>query len=89
MMTEAQFYDVLRASIWVAIVISAPILVISLGSGLVIGLFQALTSVQENSLTFVPKLFCILAVFWMTMGFMSETVVALFTNTLIPLIEAI
>lgn len=86
MMTEAVFYDTLRQALWVAFVISIPILSVALASGLIVGLFQALTSIQEMTLTFVPKLAAIIAVFWVTMAFMSETLVGLFKNTLVPLI---
>lgn len=85
-MTEAIFYDTLRQGLWVAVVISIPILSVALFAGLLVGLFQALTSIQELTLTFVPKLAAIVAVFWVTMAFMSETLVALFQNTLIPII---
>ena len=88
MMAEAQFYDVLRQGMWIAVVISIPILTVALASGLIVGLFQALTSVQEMTLTFVPKMIGIVAVFWLSMGFMSETIVAFFQDTLIPLIGA-
>ena len=54
--------------------------------GLVIGLAQALTSVQEATLTFVPKLAAIVAVFWATMGFMTETLVSYVRDTLAPII---
>jgi flagellar biosynthetic protein FliQ len=86
MMSEALFYDTLRQGLWVAFVISIPILSVALISGLVVGLFQALTSIQEMTLTFVPKLAAIIGVFWITMAFMSEMLVALFQDTLIPLI---
>ncbi len=88
MMTEAAFYDVLRQGLWIAVIVSIPILSVALVSGLVVGLFQALTSIQEMTLTFVPKMIGIIAVFWMTMGFMSETLVGFFQNTLIPIIAA-
>ncbi|MEJ6403218.1 flagellar biosynthetic protein FliQ [Yoonia sp. 2307UL14-13] len=86
MMTEAVFYDTLRQGLWVAFVISIPILSVALAAGLVVGLFQALTSIQEMTLTFVPKLGAIVAIFWVTMAFMSETLVNLFQGTLIPII---
>ena len=86
-MSEAQFYDVMRAGLWIAVIISTPVLAVALISGLIIGLFQALTSIQEATLTFVPKLICIVAVFWITMGFMSEALVSLFKGTLVPLIS--
>lgn len=86
-MAEAVFYDTLRQGLWVAVVISIPILTVALTTGLAIGLFQALTSVQEMTLTFVPKLAAIIAVFWLSMGFMSETLASFFQSTIIPLIS--
>lgn len=80
------FYDTLRQGLWIAVRISTPILVVALIAGLTIGLFQALTSVQEMTLTFVPKLAAIIAVFWVTMGFMTETLTGFFKGQLIPLI---
>lgn len=86
MMDEALFYDTLRQGLWIAVVISTPILVVALVTGLIIGLFQALTSVQEMTLTFVPKLAAILAVFWVSMGFMTETLTGFFQDQLVPII---
>jgi flagellar biosynthesis protein FliQ len=85
-MSEALFYDTLRHGLWVAFVISIPILTVALAAGLAVGLFQALTSIQEMTLTFVPKLAAIIGIFWITMAFMSETLVDLFQTTLIPII---
>jgi flagellar biosynthetic protein FliQ len=53
---------------------------------LIVGLFQALTSIQEMTLTFVPKLGAIVLVFWLSMGFMIQTLVAFFQDRLVPLI---
>lgn len=85
-MSEEVFYDILRQGLWTAFLVSIPILTVALATGLAIGLFQALTSVQEMTLTFVPKLAAIIGVFWMTMGYMSETLVSFFQSTLIPII---
>jgi len=85
-MSEALFYDTLRQGLWVSVVISLPILAMALVAGLVIGLFQALTSVQEMTLTFVPKVAAIVGVFWITMGFMTETLVSFLRDTLAPII---
>jgi flagellar biosynthesis protein FliQ len=85
-MSEALFYDTLRQGLWAATLISMPILAVALVAGLVVGLFQALTSIQEMTLTFVPKLGAILIVFWMTMAFMTETLVNFFQITLVPII---
>ncbi len=85
-MDEALFYDTLRQGLWVATLVSLPILSVALIAGLTVGLFQALTSIQEMTLTFVPKLAAIVGVFWITMGFMTETLVSFFQNTLVPII---
>jgi len=85
-MNEIIFYDTLRAGLWTAVIVSLPILSIALIAGLAVGLFQALTSIQEMTLTFVPKLAAILVVFWLSMGFMSETLVSYFQGTVVPLI---
>ena len=86
MLTEGLFYDVVRQALWIAVITSVPILAMALLSGLVVGLFQALTSIQEMTLTFVPKLVAIVIVFWISMGFMTQTLVTFFTGTLVPLI---
>ncbi|MGJ8609784.1 MAG: flagellar biosynthetic protein FliQ [Octadecabacter sp.] len=85
-MDDTLFYDTLRQGLWIATLVSMPILTVALVTGLTVGLFQALTSIQEMTLTFVPKLAAIVGVFWITMGFMTETLVSFFQNTLIPII---
>jgi len=86
MMDANALYDVLRQGLWVAVTISAPILAVALVVGLAVGLFQALTSIQEMTLTFVPKLVAILVVFWASMGFMTEALGTFFRDNIIPMI---
>lgn len=86
MSDEIVFFDTMRQGLWVALVISLPILGVALAAGLFVGLFQALTSIQELTLTFVPKLGAIILVFWMSMGFMTQTLVSYFHDMLVPLI---
>ena len=88
-MTEAVFFDTMREGLWASVEISFPILAVALVAGLVVGLFQALTSIQEMTLTFVPKLLAIVVVFWISMNFMSETLVSFFTGRIIPLIAGV
>lgn len=85
-MELSTFYDTLRQGLWVATMVSTPILAVALVTGLAVGLFQALTSVQEMTLTFVPKLLAIVGVFWITMDFMTQSLVGFFTAELVPLI---
>lgn len=86
MMTPDMTYDVLRQGLWIAVLMAAPLLTTALVAGLVIGLLQALTSVQEATLTFVPKMGVMLAVFWVSMGFMTLTLTGFLTDRIIPLI---
>ncbi|WP_299684825.1 flagellar biosynthetic protein FliQ [uncultured Tateyamaria sp.] len=86
MIEEIIFYDTLRHALWIAVIVSVPILTVALLAGVSIGLVQALTSIQEMTLTFVPKLAAIVAVFWISMGFMTQTMVSFFQNQLVPLI---
>ena len=59
-MSEQQVIDIARRAVFLIIECSAPLLIISLVVGLIISIFQTVTSIQEQTLTFVPK---ILAVF--------------------------
>lgn len=85
-MTDAMAFDILRAALIISVKLSAPLLAVALVAGAVIGLFQALTSIQEATLTFVPKVALMLAVFWVSMTFMTATLVDFFTARVIPLI---
>ncbi|MDA3888271.1 MAG: flagellar biosynthetic protein FliQ [Allgaiera sp.] len=85
-MGEAVIYDALRAALWIAVKISAPLLAVALVAGVAVGLIQALTSVQEMTLTFVPKVGAMIVVFWVSMSFMTSTLVDFFTHRLVPLI---
>lgn len=89
MMGEAMIFDSLREALWIAVRISAPMLAVALAAGLAIGLLQALTSVQESTLTFVPKVGAMLAVFWVSMSFMTATLVDFFTSRIIPVIAGV
>jgi flagellar biosynthetic protein FliQ len=86
MLNEVIFFDTLRQGLWVGFVIYLPILTVALVAGVAIGLVQALTSIQEMTLTFVPKLAAIGAVFWLSMGFMTQALVAFFQDRIIPLV---
>lgn len=68
MISEGQVLDIAREAIYLIIICSAPMLLISLVVGLIISIFQTVTSIQEQTLTFVPK---IVAVFLGLMFFGS------------------
>ena len=59
-MDAGQVVTVARQTIWVIVNTSVPLLLVSMIVGLIISLFQTLTSIQEQTLTFVPKLLAIM-----------------------------
>ncbi len=61
-MTAAEALDLLRLAIWTVGIASAPALVAAMLTGTVIAVLQALTQIQEVTLTFVPKIIVILLV---------------------------
>ena len=56
MITEGAILDIARDAICTIIITSAPLLIVSLVIGLIISIFQTVTSIQEQTLTFVPKI---------------------------------
>ena len=58
-MTEETIIEITRQTLFVIIECAAPLLLISLIIGLIISIFQTVTSIQEQTLTFVPKLLCV------------------------------
>ena len=85
-MDEAAAISLMREAIWTAVIVAAPVLAVALVSGLVIGLLQALTSIQELTLTFVPKLGAIILVFWFSLSFMGQGLIVFFQARVIPAI---
>ena len=71
-MDSAQVLDVARDAIWLTIQISAPVLLVGLVVGVAIGLFQALTQIQEQTLVFVPKILAIFVTLVLALPFMAD-----------------
>ncbi len=55
-MSQDVLIEALRHMMWMALVLSLPVLLVALTVGVLIGLVQAITSIQEQTLSFVPKL---------------------------------
>ena len=84
MITQDAVLDIAREAIYTIIVVSAPFLLVSLIIGLVISIFQTVTSIQEQTLTFVPKILAvfitiILAGGWM-LTILTEYMIRLWSN---------
>ena len=59
MITQDAVLDIMSKAIFNIIIVSAPLLLVSLIIGLLISIFQTVTSIQEQTLTFVPKIVCV------------------------------
>jgi len=70
MLDEQAVIQVGREAVWAMIMVGAPALLTALAVGLVISLIQALTQIQEMTLTFVPKILAMLLVLVLAMPFM-------------------
>ena len=81
--------DLARMAIWVALTVGGPIMIVALVVGLVIGLFQALTSIQEMTLTFVPKIIAILIALWVLADFMATEMGDFFKGPIADALAAI
>lgn len=55
MITQDAVLDIAREAVYTIIITSAPLLLVSLIIGLIVSIFQTVTSIQEQTLTFVPK----------------------------------
>jgi flagellar biosynthetic protein FliQ len=72
-MESPDILDFARQGIWVLLLVAAPMLLTALVVGLAVSLIQALTQVQESTLTFVPKLVAMMFVMMLAMPFMLQT----------------
>lgn len=61
MITQEVVMDIARQTLYITIISAAPLLLISLIVGLVLSIFQTVTSIQEQTLTFVPKILAVFA----------------------------
>ena len=68
-------FDMLQTAVMVTAKVSAPILLLSMAVGVLIAIFQAATSIQEQTLTFVPKLIIIGLVLVMSGSWILSTLV--------------
>lgn len=69
---DAEIVNIVTQMLWNATLLSAPVLVVSLVVGTVVGLFQAVVQVQEPTLTFVPKMAAIGVTLALTGGWMMS-----------------
>ena len=71
-MTGPETLDIARDAIYTLIVVSAPVMLVGLAVGLAISLLQALTQIQEMTISFVPKILAIFISLLVALPFMAE-----------------
>ncbi|MEY3489716.1 MAG: flagellar biosynthetic protein FliQ [Betaproteobacteria bacterium] len=74
-MDTALVVDLGRQALWITMLVSAPLLVVGLAVGLLIGIFQAATSINEQTLSFIPKLIALGLTLSIAGGWMINTMV--------------
>jgi flagellar biosynthetic protein FliQ len=87
-MSTQNVLDVLQDAFLVLIRVGGPVLITALVIGLVISIIQATTQIQEQTLSFVPKLFAILLTLVLLGNFMLNTLVA-FTDRIFSIISGL
>ncbi|MBU1701710.1 MAG: flagellar biosynthesis protein FliQ [Candidatus Eisenbacteria bacterium] len=83
-MTVTEAIELFKHTLWLALLMSAPMLLFGLVTGLIVSVFQAVTQIQEMTLTFIPKILAVvLSLFlflpWMVHKMMDFTI-ELFSN---------
>lgn len=75
-MTTETVLNIASEAIWTIIQVSAPLLLLSLAVGLVVSIFQTVTSIQEQTLTFIPKILVIFMGMLIFGSFILDTIVS-------------
>ncbi len=79
-MTADMVIDIAREALWLIIKCSAPMLLVSLTIGLLVSIFQTVTSIQEQTLTFVPKMLGIFLTLMICGGWILNNIVEFVVN---------
>ena len=85
-MNEADALDIMQAAIWTVLIASGPAVLVAMVVGVVIAFIQALTQVQEMTLTFVPKILAVLVTVAIAAPFIGSQV-SIFTDIVFSRIQ--
>ena len=80
MLSEGVVLDIAREAFMTIIITSAPALLVSLIIGLIVSIFQTVTSIQEQTLTFVPKIIAVFLTLMLLGGWMLNKMVYFMTK---------
>jgi flagellar biosynthetic protein FliQ len=88
-MSETYIAAIGTQAIKTALMVAAPVLLVSMAVGLLISIFQALTQIQEQTLTFVPKVIAIVLVFLLLGSWMTNNLVEFTENMLSAIADVV
>ena len=86
-MNEADALDIVQAAIWTVLAASGPAVLSAMIVGMVVALLQALTQVQEITLTFVPKILAVLAAVAISAPFIGSQI-SIFTTMVFSRVQS-
>ena len=81
-MTQEMLIDIMQEGFQTGLLVAAPCLLAALGTGLMVAIFQAVTSIQEQTLVLVPKMVMVIISVIIFFSWMLNTIVS-FTHTMI------
>ncbi len=84
-MPFALILDLARDALTLALMLAGPLLAVALGVGLLVSLVQAVTSIQEQTLSFVPKLFAVAITFIILLSWMLQSMMKFTTDLFVSL----
>lgn len=79
-MSQALVIDLARNAVMLALLVGGPLMLVALVVGLVVSVFQAVTSIQEQTLSFVPKLVAVSVAFLVALPWMLEMMIRYTTD---------
>jgi flagellar biosynthetic protein FliQ len=86
-MNEADALDILHTAIWTVLIASSPAVLTAMVVGMIIALIQALTQIQEMTLTFVPKIVAVMVALGITAPFVGGQI-SLFTDMVFSRVQS-
>ncbi|NTJ41363.1 flagellar biosynthetic protein FliQ [Agrobacterium larrymoorei] len=86
-MNEADALDIMQNAIWTVLIAAGPAVIAAMVVGIIIALLQALTQVQEMTLTFVPKIITVMVAIGLSAPFVGAQI-AMFTNLVFSRVQS-
>ena len=80
MTSDYAVLDLVREALWLAMLVSLPVLGAGVVIGLIISIIQSVTSIQEQTLTFVPKILAMIAVAILLSSWIAERLIEFATH---------